>query len=71
MPAQPPIHASRAPAWEVFGVFLRLGLTSFGGPVAHLGFFRHELVTRRAWLTEHAFADLVALCQFLPGPASS
>ena len=71
MPAQPPIHASRAPAWEVFGVFLRLGLTSFGGPVAHLGYFRHELVTRRAWLTEHAYADLVALCQFLPGPASS
>jgi len=52
-------------------VFFRLGLTSFGGPVAHLGYFRHELVTRRAWLTEHAYADLVALCQFLPGPASS
>ncbi len=52
-------------------MFLRLGLTSFGGPVAHLAYFRHEFVTRRAWLTEHAYADLVALCQFLPGPASS
>ena len=56
---------------EVFGVFLRLGLTSFGGPVAHLGYFREELVTRRQWLTDQAYADLVALCQFLPGPASS
>ena len=56
---------------EVFGVFLRLGLSSFGGPVAHLGYFRDELVTRRRWLSEAAYADLVALCQFLPGPASS
>ncbi len=56
---------------EVFGVFLKLGLTSFGGPVAHLGYFREELVTRRAWLSDRAYADLVALCQFLPGPASS
>lgn len=56
---------------EVFLVFLRLGLTSFGGPVAHLGFFREEFVTKRKWLTEHAYADLVTLCQFLPGPASS
>lgn len=58
-------------AAEVFLVFLRLGLTSFGGPVAHLGFFREEFVARRKWLDERAYADLVALCQFLPGPASS
>src|SRR5580700_3237847 len=56
---------------EVFRVFLRLGLTSFGGPVAHLGYFRAEFVARRKWLDEAAFADIVALCQFLPGPASS
>jgi chromate transporter len=56
---------------EVFFVFLRLGCTSFGGPVAHLGFFRNEFVLRRKWLAEHAYADLVALCQFLPGPTSS
>ena len=56
---------------EVFLVFLRLGLTSFGGPVAHLGYFREEIVVRRQWLRESAYADLVALCQFLPGPASS
>ena len=55
----------------VFLVFLRLGLTSFGGPVAHLGYFREEFVIRRCWLTERSYADLVALCQFLPGPASS
>ena len=56
---------------EVLRVFLKLGLTSFGGPVAHLGYFRHEFVARRGWLDERAFADLVALSQFLPGPASS
>lgn len=56
---------------EVFLVFLQLGLTSFGGPVAHLGYFRSEFVARRRWLDETAYADLVALCQFLPGPASS
>ena len=56
---------------RVFRVFLRLGLTSFGGPTAHLGFFHEEFVTRRRWLDEAAYADLVALCQFLPGPASS
>lgn len=56
---------------EVFGVFLKLGLTSFGGPVAHLGYFRDELVIRRRWLDDRTYADLVALCQFLPGPASS
>ena len=55
----------------VFLVFLRLGLTSFGGPVAHLGYFRTEFVERRRWLSDRAYADLVALCQFLPGPASS
>ncbi|WP_034386287.1 chromate efflux transporter [Deinococcus sp. YIM 77859] len=56
---------------EVFLVFLRLGLTSFGGPVAHLGYFRAELVERRRWISEAGYADLVALAQFLPGPASS
>ena len=62
--------SDRSP-WAVFLVFLRLGLTSFGGPVAHLGYFREELVVRRRWLSERNYADLVALCQFLPGPASS
>ena len=56
---------------EVLLVFLRLGLTSFGGPVAHLGYFHDEFVVRRRWLDERTYADLVALCQFLPGPASS
>ena len=55
----------------VFWTFLALGLTSFGGPIAHLGYYRREFVERRRWLTESAYADLVALCQFLPGPASS
>ena len=55
----------------MFWTFLRLGLTSFGGPVAHLGYFRAEYVERRKWLDEHSYADIVALCQFLPGPASS
>src|SRR5499427_2290498 len=70
-------QASRSPqfekgsALEVLLVFLRLGLTSFGGPVAHIGYFRDEFVARRRWLDEQAYADLVALCQFLPGPASS
>ncbi len=58
-------------AREVLWAFLRLGLTSFGGPVAHLGYFRAEFVERRRWLDERSYADLVALCQFLPGPASS
>ena len=56
---------------EVLLVALRLGLTSFGGPVAHIGYFRDEYVARRQWLSEERFAELVALCQFLPGPASS
>ena len=58
-------------AAEVLSVFLKLGLTSFGGPVAHLGYFRDELVIRRRWMDEAAYADTVALCQLLPGPASS
>jgi chromate transporter len=58
-------------AGEVLLVFLRLGLTSFGGPIAHLGYFHDEFVVRRRWLEEKTYADLVALCQFLPGPASS
>lgn len=58
-------------ATEVFLAFLRLGLTSFGGPVAHLGYFRDDLVVRRRWMDDRGYADLVALCQFLPGPASS
>src|SRR3981189_1022669 len=58
-------------ALEVFLAFLRQGLTAFGGPVAHLGYFRREFVERRGWLSEAAFADLLALSQFLPGPASS
>ncbi|WP_159716296.1 chromate efflux transporter [Geminicoccus flavidas] len=62
---------TRHPAVEVLAVFFRLGLTSFGGPIAHLGYFREEFVVRRRWLSEAAYADLVALCQFLPGPASS
>lgn len=56
---------------EVLGVSTRLGLTSFGGPIAHLGYFREEYVVRRRWIDEPHYADLVALCQFLPGPASS
>ncbi len=61
----------KSSTWEVFCVFLRLGLTSFGGPVAHLGYFREEFVNQRRWMSERSYADLVALCQFLPGPASS
>ena len=61
----------RQSPWAIFVIFLRLGLTSFGGPVAHLAYFRNEFVTRRRWLSEGSYADLMALCQFLPGPASS
>lgn len=64
-------HAPPSGAIAIFLVFLRLGLTSFGGPLAHLGYFRAEFVQRRRWLDEDAFAGLVGLCQFLPGPASS
>jgi len=57
--------------WQIFSVFLRLGLTSFGGPTAHIGYFREAFVEKLKWLSDQAYADLVALCQFLPGPASS
>lgn len=57
--------------WQIFLIFLRLGLTSFGGPVAHISYFREEFVRRRQWLSDAHYADLVALCQFAPGPASS
>ncbi|KCB33862.1 chromate transport protein, partial [Bordetella hinzii CA90 BAL1384] len=58
-------------AREVLAAFFKLGLTAFGGPVAHLGYFRAEFVARRRWLDDKSYSDLVALCQFLPGPASS
>jgi chromate transporter len=61
----------RGTAWEVLRIFLRLGGTSFGGPVAHLGYFRAEFVERRSWLDDHTYSDIVALWQFLPGPTSS
>lgn len=66
--AEPP---GRGSVREVLLVFLKLGLTSFGGPIAHLGYFRAEFVERRRWLDDQSYGDLVALCQFLPGPASS
>lgn len=68
MPATP--SAERSP-WSIFLIFLRLGLTSFGGPVAHLGYFRQEFVSRRGWLSEAAYAELIAIAQFMPGAASS
>lgn len=72
-PEAPTTTRSEGPrsAWEVATAFLRLGCLSFGGPVAHLGFFREEFVARRRWIDDARFGDLVALCQFLPGPASS
>jgi len=73
--ASPPDATLRTPRpgspLEVLRAFARLGVSSFGGPIAHLGYFRQEFVIRRGWLDERAFADVVALCQFLPGPASS
>lgn len=57
--------------WQIFWCFLKLGCTSFGGPIAHISFFRTEFVVNKGWLTERDYFDLVALCQFLPGPASS
>jgi chromate transporter len=69
--ARPPGPHTWSAALEILRAFLRLGLTSFGGPIAHLGYFRQEFVQKRRWLDEHAYADIVALCQFLPGPASS
>ena len=73
MPFDDKFRSRAAPGscFEVFRAFLRLGLTSFGGPVAHLGYFHAEFVVRRRWLDESTYADLVALCQFLPGPTSS
>src|SRR6516225_5710766 len=75
MPSRDPEPAARDPVHrpvaEVFGAFLRLGLTSFGGPIAHVGYFRRELLERRGWVDEAQFARLIALCQSLPGPASS
>lgn len=68
--ADPTLKPTGSPG-EVLRVFLKLGLTSFGGPIAHIGYFREELVVRRRWIEEAPFSDLVALCQFLPGPASS
>jgi len=65
------VHVGWDTIAEIFSAFLKLGLTSFGGPVAHLGYFRQELVLRRGWIDEASYADTVALCQFLPGPASS
>ncbi|MGC4087751.1 MAG: chromate efflux transporter [Polyangiaceae bacterium] len=64
-------HAQGSRIVEVAGAFLRLGSMSFGGPIAHLGYFRGELVEKRKWIDDAAYGDLVALCQFLPGPASS
>src|SRR5690348_1914078 len=64
-------QAAQRSALEVLRVFLKLGLTCFGGPIAHIGYFREEFVVRCKWIDEHAYADLVGLCQFLPGPASS
>lgn len=74
--ATPPLHDAPGPrrqdsALAIFAIFLKLGLSAFGGPAAHLGYFRNEFVLRRRWLDETDYADLVALCQFLPGPASS
>lgn len=71
MPIDPNREGHQGHPIEVLLVFLRLGLTSFGGPVAHLGYFRNELVLRRQWIDEAGYGDLIALCQFLPGPASS
>lgn len=65
------IQSSKASFWQIFGLFLRLGLTSFGGPAAHLGFFHDEFVKRRRWLSDSVYGEIVALCQLLPGPASS
>ncbi|HLG76623.1 MAG TPA: chromate efflux transporter [Ktedonobacteraceae bacterium] len=66
-----PEEAPRGSFLEVLGVFAKLGVTSFGGPIAHLGYFRQEVLVRRKWLDEATYADLIALCQFLPGPSSS
>ena len=64
-------HSPSGSPLEVLFAFGKLGVSCFGGPIAHIGYFREEFVVQRRWLDEHAYADLVALCQFLPGPASS
>src|SRR5580700_7087804 len=69
-PIQVPANRYWGAVAGIFAAFLRLGLTSFGGPIAHLGYFRVEFVERRRWLSEAGYAELVALCQLLPGPAS-
>ncbi len=71
MSDKPDSAPARSSALEILLIFLRLGSTSFGGPIAHIGYFRAEFVQRRRWVSEGGFADLVALCQFMPGPASS
>jgi chromate transporter len=75
MPLPEPESAPASPhpgtTREVFAAFLKLGCTAFGGPIAHLGYFQNEFVTRRRWIDDHTYADFVALCQFLPGPTSS
>ncbi len=70
-PSGTPTDRAAGSALEVLRVFLKLGLSCFGGPIAHIGYFRDEFVVRRRWIDEQAYADLVGLCQFLPGPASS
>ncbi|MFC7050690.1 chromate efflux transporter [Emcibacter nanhaiensis] len=70
-PKEPPHQTQKLSFFEIFRIFLLLGCTSFGGPVAHLGYFREEFITRRKWLSDEDYADLIAFCQFLPGPASS
>ena len=70
-PGTTTVPVRRGSPLEVLRLFLKLGLTCFGGPIAHIGYFRDEFVMRRKWIDEHAYADLVGLCQFLPGPASS
>eukprot|EP01037_Dinobryon_pediforme_P026987 gene26987-29704_t len=65
------LHSAKGTPGEVFGTFLKLGVSPFGGPVAHPGYFRNALVLRRRWVDGQGYAELVALCQFLPGPASS
>lgn len=71
MPVTEGREKKKGSVWEVWKTATRLGLTSFGGPIAHLGYFREEYVNRKKWLDDKTYADLVALCQFLPGPASS
>jgi chromate transporter len=70
-PKSPPTRVYQGSVFEVLGAFLKLGVSSFGGPIAHIGYFHAEFVERRRWLNAQAYADIVALCQFLPGPASS